>query len=204
MSEPVYVGIDLACAKGKRLPVCFVRTEPGSTPKSRLTPLVVNLDRIPRGKGNREIGSVLPFQDAARCVVHVLKTIADEMRWSIKRIAIDAPAAPSTNGIRSCERQLKDEGISSFPTPTPEKMDEVVKTCKIHLNEKRPLNRLPHANQIWMFYGFELFKELRNETEWETIEVYPNAIIRKLGCTKHKSKECGYSEQLTAVAQNLG
>ncbi|MGA3117873.1 MAG: DUF429 domain-containing protein [Syntrophobacteraceae bacterium] len=62
---------------------------------------------------------------------------------------------------------------------------------------------MPHANQLWMLVGFELFKRLRQE--WECLEVFPQAIAATLESTKiHKSKTEGLLCQLSAVARFTG
>ena len=38
---------------------------------------------------------------------------------------------------------------------------------------------MPHANKIWMLYGFAIFKAVRANRH-EVIEVYPYAIVRAL------------------------
>src|SRR5262249_17945436 len=64
-------------------------------------------------------------------------------------------------------------------------------------------SRLPHANQLWMFIGFALFKRLR--VEWECLEVYPQATMRTLGASSiHKSKRGGVSGQLEVVSRYTG
>ena len=50
--------------------------------------------------------------------------------------------------------------------------------------------------------GFELFKVLRSE--FECIEVYPQAIVRELGLGKHyKTTSEGHSEQVAALARRM-
>jgi hypothetical protein len=59
---------------------------------------------------------------------------------------------------------------------------------------------MPHANKIWMLYGFELFEALR-AIGHEVIEVYPYAIARALlpECP-HKRTAEGNRRQLESVA----
>jgi hypothetical protein len=71
-SSSVYVGIDVACAIGKRLPICVISSD------RPLMPLTIPkhlAGLIPRGVGNKEIGAVAPFQDAARAVVSAINRI---------------------------------------------------------------------------------------------------------------------------------
>jgi hypothetical protein len=89
----VYIGIDVACAVGKRLPICIVS---GHHP---FTPLVIpkHLSALlPRGVGNKEITAILPFREAASTVVSTINRIASDMGWKIEHIALDAPAQPPT------------------------------------------------------------------------------------------------------------
>jgi hypothetical protein len=114
-SSRVYIGIDVACAVNKRLPICFVSAGPV------LTPLAIPkqfASLIPRGAGNREISARVPFRSDAEAVANAVRSIAHTMEWEIDRIAIDAPAAPPATGSRSSEIQLSDRGLSSFRTPT--------------------------------------------------------------------------------------
>ena len=54
---------------------------------------------------------------------------------------------------------------------------------------------MPHANKIWMLYGFEIFEALR-AIGHEVIEVYPYALVRAL------LPECphNYRRKLESVA----
>lgn len=95
MTVDVYVGIDLACRAAKRLPLCVMAG------RGTLNPLEIPKampNAIPRGTGNREVLAPAPFGQAARGVAAALVRIAEEMGWSIKGVAIDAPAAPPTSG----------------------------------------------------------------------------------------------------------
>ncbi|WP_333669626.1 DUF429 domain-containing protein [Elioraea tepidiphila] len=198
----VYLGIDVACRKGGRLPLCVVsngaKVEPLEIPK-HLHSLV------PRGVGNQEIVADSPFRDAARGVAQAIRQIATEERWHIERIAIDAPAAPPAAGARSAEDDLGRCGLSSFRTPTESDWPKIREACTEHLKASGKVARLPHANKIWMLFGFELFKALRQGFNAEIIEVYPFAIVRALlpQC-EHKKTEQGYQDQLAAIACRTG
>jgi predicted nuclease with RNAse H fold len=199
----VYVGIDLACAAGKRLPICMVSAGPP------LMPLTIpkHLGRlIPRGVGNREVTAVAPFREAARGVASAINRIADEMGWQVERIAVDAPAAPPAIGSRASETELRRFGLSSFPTPAASAWAGIREKCADHLSHGGSAANLPNANQIWMLFGFELFVGLRSGLRAEVIEVYPAAIVRfaLLPACEHKSTEKGYQDQLVAVASRTG
>jgi hypothetical protein len=154
----IYVGIDVACAVGKRLPICLVEAGHPVTPINIPSDLAA---AIPRGLGNREITSTLPYQKAAQDVVRALKRIADEMGWHIERVAVDAPAAPPANGPRSSEAELGRLGLSSFRTPAASDWAGIQEKCTDHLRSGGSAASLPHANKIWMVFGFELFSALR-------------------------------------------
>jgi hypothetical protein len=62
---------------------------------------------------------------------------------------------------------------------------------------------MPHANQLWMLVGFELFRQLREI--WDCLEVFPQATVARINASsKHKSKREGLRTQLRAVAQLTG
>jgi predicted nuclease with RNAse H fold len=201
-ASSIYVGIDVACAAGKRLPICLVASG------RPLMPLIVPKHlaaAIPRGLGNREITSTLPFREAAHNVVDALKRIGEEMRWRIERVAVDAPAAPPSTGPRSSEIELARLGLSCFRTPAASEWPGIQEKCVRHLRSGGNAASLPHANKIWMLFGFELFMALRRGLDAEVIEVYPFAIVSALlpACA-HKSTEQGYRDQLAAVAGRTG
>ena len=201
-SMPVFVGIDVACGVDKRLPLCVVSAG------SQVTPLRIPkhlATMFPRGLGNKQITAETPFRDAAQGVTSALERIAAEMAWRIERIAIDASAAPPAAGSRLSENELGREGLSSFRTPTVPAWVGIKAKCIDHLNAGGGASTLPHANKIWMLFGFELFASLRARLKVEVIEVYPFAIVRAL-LTKcqHKSTEQGYRDQLAAIASRTG
>jgi Protein of unknown function (DUF429) len=81
----------------------------------------------------------------------------------------------------------------------------LIRQCADHLGRGGGAATLPHANKIWMRFGFELFACLRSRFKAEIIEVYPFAIVRELLPTcNHKSTEKGYRDQLAAVAARTG
>jgi predicted nuclease with RNAse H fold len=198
---PVFVGIDVACAKRKSLPICFAALDEG-----RLTPL--ELPRsirsvFPVGTGNREIEERCPFRAHAKILSAAFDAIEAECGWSIVEVAIDAPAAPPRIGVRRSELALGDKGFSCYRTPKESQWVEIHKACRQHLQDGKPLNRLPYANMVWMLYGFEIFKILRQRRGTKVIEVYPQAIIQSLlrePCP-HKSTDEGYRRQLRVMAE---
>ena len=92
-SSSVFIGIDVACAVGKRLPLCVVAAD------YPLMPLTIPkhlAGLIPRGVGNREIIAAAPFEESARGVASAIARIRDEMGWKVERIAVDAPDAQAS------------------------------------------------------------------------------------------------------------
>jgi hypothetical protein len=201
-SSPVYVGIDVACAVGKRLPICVVSVA------DPVMPLMIPKHlgaAIPRGAGNREIISPSPFREVAGDVVNAIRLVLEEMDWRVQRIAIDAPAAPPFAAPRASESELGRLGLSSFRTPAASDWAGIREKCLCHLDSGSSAATLPHANKIWMLFGFELFAQLRNSFCAGVIEVFPFAIVRTLlPACQHKSTDQGYKEQLAAVAARTG
>jgi hypothetical protein len=201
-SSSVYIGIDVACAVGKRLPICVVSA---GRPLMPLTIPKHLAGLIPRGVGNKEITAAAPFQEAARGVVSTVNRIMGEMGWQVERIAVDAPAAPPATGSRTSENELGRCGLSSFRTPAASAWESIPEKCANHLRLGGSAATLPYANKIWMRFGFELFACLKSGLRAEVIEVYPFAIVRALLPTcEHKSTEQGYREQLDVVAARTG
>lgn len=65
------------------------------------------------------------------------------------------------------------------------------------------VNRLPHANQLWMLVGFALFSWLSGLAE--CLEVFPQATVRVLGSGEvHKSRAGAVEAQFQAVARHTG
>jgi hypothetical protein len=198
----VYLGIDVACAIGKRLPLCVVSA---GRPLMPLTIPKHLAGLLPRGFGNKEITSAAPFREAARQVANAIGRIASAMEWRIERIAVDAPAAPPRTGPRASENELADCGLPCFRTPEASAWAGIRERCASHLDLGGRVATLPHANKIWMLFGFELFTQLRSDLGAEVIEVYPFAIVRHLlPMCAHKSTDRGYRDQLAAVASRTG
>ena len=201
-ASTVYIGIDVACAVSKRLPICVVAAGYPLMPLNVARHLA---DLIPRGVGNKEITAAKPFQEAARGVGSAINRIVDESGWKVGRIAVDAPAAPPATGYRLAENELARLGLSSFSTPAQSAWSDIREKCADHIRIGGTTSTLPHANKIWMLYGFELFNSFRSALAAEVIEVYPFAIIRALlPVCEHKSTEQGYRDQLAAIAARTG
>jgi hypothetical protein len=81
VSSAVFIGIDVACALNKKLPICAVSADhPPLTPQAIPTSLSAI---IPRGVGNKEIPSAAPFHEAARDVAAAINRIIKEMSWTV-------------------------------------------------------------------------------------------------------------------------
>lgn len=197
-----FVGIDVAFAKKKRLPVCICVVEGG-----RLTPLSVRgLDILPpQGKGNAKAicaREILAFAMETR---DYLAALAARENLKIRRIAVDAPMnfKPDGDSHRACERALARIGISCFTTPSRQAFRSIVALVQAHIDEQKPVSRIPYANKLWMLVGFALFRVLSKSHE--CIEVYPQAIAKALGVAGvHKSKDEGYKAQLKEMAERTG
>ncbi len=200
--QSAYVGIDVACAKRKYLPIsiCVRRGD-------RLSPLPLRALslRPPRGGGN-----VLALERASREAFAqeteaYLRQVEAVCSVEIVRVALDAPAAacPATLSKRHSERALDALGISYFKTPSETEFAEIEAKARAHLAAGGQVARLPHANRLWMLVGFALFARLSRS--WPCLEVYPQATVSLLGCSAvHKTRAAGLSAQVRAVGERLG
>ena len=194
---PIFVGIDVACANNKPLPICFARHD-----GDRLVPMPIRREllKFPRSRGNVEICENEPFKTLAADVVLSIKAFVESQKWKIQRIAIDAPAA-MPKGKRNSEQSLGNKNISYFKTPDCDEWQRIREQCIDYLrDQQKPLAELKNANRIWMLYGFELFKALRDD--YEVREVYPNSIVHIIahGSPSKKTSE-GYKLQLNAISE---
>ncbi len=199
--EPAYVGIDVACAKKKALPISVCVQRGG-----KLTPLPLReAARPPRGGGNALALGADWRDDFAAQTESYLRSVEKAFSVKIERIALDAPSEPCGNNLtrRRAEHALDERRISCFATPTVAQVEAMIRKARAHLTAGGPENRLPHANQVWMLVGFALFEHLGQT--WSCLEVYPQATVALLGCGKlHKSGGAGLSNQTKAVGQRLG
>ena len=90
-------------------------------------------------------------------------------------------------------------GISCIATPSADRFVEIRQKAAAHIAAGGSETRLPHANQIWMLVGFELFRRLAQS--YCCIEVFPSAIVHAIapGCA-HKTTLEGFDRQLAAFA----
>lgn len=200
--EPAYAGIDVACAKGKSLPIVVARWH-----KERLIPeRLATLDFAPPvGQGNVaacDPEAVDAFTSRAR---EYLRCVETELDMQIVRIGIDAPSAPRKKGIhrRAAEVALDDAGVSCFTTPSGSDFKAIRRKVEDHLRDDGRESALPHANQLWMQVGFGLFEKLQGVAE--CVEVYPQATVRAIDAgVNHKSKSNVVQWQLRTAACYTG
>jgi hypothetical protein len=135
--------------------------------------------------------------------VSYLRAVESVLGVQIQTIAIDAPRAPRRvdQALRAAEQALSERGISYIETPSAEVFAAIPDRVQAHLDAGRLQSTLPCANQIWMLFGFDLYRVL-SEDRWVCLEVYPQATVRALGAGGvHKSGDGAVLTQLCAVAK---
>ena len=127
-----YAGIDVACAKGKRLPIVIVTR---GSDGLHLLPLREFGHCPPRGEGNVQAIETAFLQRFADETAAYLRVIERAFSMSIRRIAIDAPSRPRAAGDdeRECERALRKERISYISTPSGDEFEAIRRKVKQHL-----------------------------------------------------------------------
>ena len=198
----VYIGIDVACAKNKYLPLVMCYWENG-----RLLPLLLANYHIkaPQGRGN-----ALTLKDSennalADDVASYIEKICSDHSVNPVRIGIDSPLIPRNNNKprRLAEQALDRAGISCYTTPSADDFIEIKAKGQAHLEQKKPIQNLPHSMQIFMLLGFALYRRLTLIAP--CIEVYPHATVKGLGVAGiHKSKGNQAELQLATIAQHTG
>lgn len=199
---PAFVGVDVAFAKKKVLPISMASWQNGRLVPYRLRDLGIT---PPRGAGN--VGALDPalVHEFAGGAVEYLRDVARRLDLAIRCIAIDAPQAPaSAPGVRrAAELALDSAGVSCFATPSDEEFERIRRKVQSHLTAGGAEGALPHANQLWMLVGFALFKELSEVAP--CIEVFPQATVRAIGSgVVHKSRAGAVEDQLRAAAAFTG
>lgn len=197
-----FVGIDVAIALKKRLPVVIAHWQSG-----RLIPFPVRTlpFQPPRGFGNAatlDEGAVKRFVTE---VVDYVKAVCHHLKVTPVRIALDAPRIPTpqSESRRKAERALDATGISCFTTPSVDGFERIKAKVRAHLEAGGPVNRLPHANQLWMLVGFELYLAFSQLAP--CIEVFPQATVKLMGASSlYKKKQGGVDAQLSAVSRFTG
>lgn len=198
----VFIGIDVACAKGKYLPLVICTLENG-----RLVPFPLASYPIkpPRGLGNARTLDDRVNQAFAENVASYIETVCDAFHLSPIRIGIDSPLRPRDNHLnrRFAEQALDKAGISCYTTPSANDFKVIKAKGIAHLEASKPIQNLPHTHQIFMLLGFALNERLSKVAE--CIEVYPHATVKQLGVADiHKSKGNQAELQLSAMSQYTG
>lgn len=117
-----FAGIDVAFAKGKRLPVCVC-----CWINSRLVPLLLRKAKTspPRGQGNAATlinENVLAFAEATSSY---LRAVESEFNVRICRIAIDAPSDPRDQAYLTADPNKLWTPAASVALPHPAPMSSI-------------------------------------------------------------------------------
>jgi hypothetical protein len=209
-ARTLFVGIDVAMAKGKRLPVAFMLAD-GGPPQ----PLPVRIRDVtgslspPRGMGNAALVNDPSSADAfATAVADYVDDVSRALAARVAGIAVDAPAnfGPEGGGLRRSEAALGVVGLSYFRTPSRSAFDHHLEVARSHLAAGGAVSRLPYANLFWMLVGFALFRRLPSRfADIPILEVYPQATFWALGAAgEHKSSKPGFEAQRRALADRVG
>jgi len=200
--RPAYIGIDLAIAKGKFLPVVVCTWDDG-----RFVPQPLRqLELVPpQGMGNAAtLNHAVVGRFVGEARTYVTRT-CQQLALVPTRIGIDAPSAPRRSELarRHAEVALDRAGISCFTTPSKTEFDAICDKVARHLADGGREDRIPHANQLWMRVGFALFVELSELAP--CIEVFPQAIARAIEAGDvHKSRVGAAVAQLAVAARYTG
>src|SRR5262245_44602089 len=203
--DDAFVGIDVAFTRDKRLPV-VVCTWQGRV----LKPLPLREIKAvvpPAGGGNVAALDAAQVQSFAREVARYLRAIEATCGITMRRVGIDAPSDPKEDGRsrRRAEAGLDRCGIRCITTPSLRELDAIREEARAHLAGGGPASRVPHANQLWMLVGFELFRQLREM--WECLEVFPHAIVESVdprAAAIPKATPKGLKVRLRAAARWTG
>ena len=198
----IYIGIDVACAKDKYLPLAMSYWQDG-----RLVPLPLGTASVrpPRGLGNAATLDDAVNERFADDVASYIETVCGLFNANPVRIAIDSPLRPRDNYLprRLAEQALNGAGISCYTTPSAANFSEIKTKGLAHLKDGKPKQNLPHSMQIFMLLGFALYQRLSQIAP--CIEVYPHATVKQLGVADiHKTKGDQATVQLAAIAKHTG
>jgi hypothetical protein len=197
-----YIGIDLCFAKKKRLPISICTWRDG---RLHPWPLKSLPFEPPRGSGNAAVLNRKTVRAFTSAAAQYIEQTCTALNLTPRRIAIDAPSSPrkESEHRRAAEIAMDQAGISCFSTPSASEFEAIFEKVRRHLAAGGPENRIPHANQLWMSVGFDLYRALHNIAE--CIEVFPQATARVVGSGQvHKFKAGGVAAQLATVARHTG
>ena len=146
-----YLGIDVAFAKSKRLPLCFCqRTPVGLRPIPIKSP---DLPKPPAGRGNRVALDPEIVREYAESVLIYLAEIQSTLGLSIQTIALDCPSTPKAENLdrREAEIQMDRLRISCFATPSETEFEQIRSKAVRHLEdgERKPGCRTPIRSGCW-------------------------------------------------------
>ena len=96
MKPEIFVGIDVAYAKNKRLPLCIATSQQGQL--VLIETASMNLSEILRGRENVGALDTSQVNHFALAVMDFLQAVEVQLGGSIAAIAIDAPYSYSTGG----------------------------------------------------------------------------------------------------------
>ena len=197
-----FIGIDVAFAKRKHLPVVICTWEEG-----RLIPQPLRRLELtpPRGEGNVVSLDEDAVRHFARRASAYVVGACHALGLEPMRIGIDAPSAPCAHSIRrrAAEQAMDAARISCFATPSAEAFAAIKVKVELHLSSGGTVARIPHSNQLWMLVGFALYEELSQVAP--CLEVFPHATARAIGASAiHKSKAGAVEAQLAAAARYTG
>lgn len=200
--QDVFIGIDVACGRGKYLPVVICYQD-GET----LRPLPLNTfaQKPPQGRGNPSTVSAETNQDYARETRQYIEEVCRQHHLNPVRIGVDSAlrARPNHMPRRLAESALNASGISCYKTPSTEDFERIIAKGQAHLAQGGPANRMPHAMQLFMLPGIAIAEEVAEIAP--VLEIYPQAIARRLGsASQHKTKKGQPTVQLEAVGKHTG
>ena len=112
-----FVGIDVAFAKRKCLPISICTWREGRLIPAELRRLPI---QPPRGLGNAAILNPQSVRDFAVAARRYVEAACRELAVVPRRVAIDAPSSPRRDAMRRREAEVAMDraGISCFATPT--------------------------------------------------------------------------------------
>lgn len=145
--RPAFIGIDVAIAKDKPMPIVISTVESG-----RLIPQRLRTANIapPREAGNLAVKDPVWAEDYASETLRYITQVCDCLEIVPERIAIDASSSPCVPDVRrrAAEMALDQAGISCFATPTEAQFELIRDKVRRHLSSGGSVDRIPHANQL--------------------------------------------------------